>query len=145
MKSARVISERFCREWRFEKRRNTVCLSSFSNCTVGAKDPLRTADDFIIGYPGKGADKEITPGQRFSRLPGVISWNSRGQSLVNLPFLDWNTLSDCFLNCFRFNSWLVIPEKCMSSEEKGRGVLRISCFRKPRGELDHWYHLFVPR
>ena len=23
---------------------------NFSNCTVGAKDPLRAADDFIIGY-----------------------------------------------------------------------------------------------
>ena len=93
----------------------------------------------------RGADKEITPGQRFLRLPGVISWNSRGQSLVNLPFLDWNALSDCFLNCFRFNSWLVIPEKCMSSEEKGRGVLRDFLFQEPGGELDHWYHLFVPR
>ena len=78
-------------------------------------------------------EKRNNPRKRLLRLPGVISWNSRGQSLVNLPFLDWNTLSDCFLNCFRFNSWFVIPEKCMSSEEKGRGVLVDFLFQETQG------------
>ena len=54
MKSTSVFSERFWHEWKFEKRRNTVCISSFSNCTVGAKDPLKTADDFIGGYARAG-------------------------------------------------------------------------------------------
>ena len=45
IKSAAVDGERFFVKTRFEKRRNTVCISSFSNCTVGAKDPLTAADD----------------------------------------------------------------------------------------------------
>ena len=32
------------------KRRNTLCISSFGVCTVGAKDPLITADGFVSGY-----------------------------------------------------------------------------------------------
>ena len=45
--SARDSSERFCSKIKFGKRRNTVCLSSFSNCNIGAKDPLMSADAIV--------------------------------------------------------------------------------------------------
>ncbi|MEE0111213.1 MAG: hypothetical protein UEP57_10055 [Oscillospiraceae bacterium] len=47
MRSARAVSERFWPELTFEKRWNTVCISSFSNGKVGSKDPLTAADDFL--------------------------------------------------------------------------------------------------
>ena len=52
--SARDSSERFCPKIKFGKRRNTLCISSFSNCKIGAKDPLLSADAImrccLIGY-----------------------------------------------------------------------------------------------
>ena len=45
--SARDISERFCPKIKFEKRRNTLCISSFSNCNIGTKDPLMSADAIV--------------------------------------------------------------------------------------------------
>ncbi len=53
MKSARAISEVFCLKLRHEKRRNTLCISSFSWRKVGAKDLLRAEADFFrvsFGY-----------------------------------------------------------------------------------------------
>jgi len=50
IKSARADDESFCPKLKFEKRRNTVCISSFSNCEVGAKDPPAAADDLISVY-----------------------------------------------------------------------------------------------
>ena len=46
-KSARAVSERFCSELRFENRRNTLCISRFSNRKVGTKDPLSAAADLF--------------------------------------------------------------------------------------------------
>ena len=48
--SARVDVERFWHKSRFEKRRNTVCISSFTNCRVGAKDLLGKEGDSFGGY-----------------------------------------------------------------------------------------------
>ena len=45
--SARDSSERFCSKIKFGKRRNTGCLSSFSNCNIGTKDPLMSADAIV--------------------------------------------------------------------------------------------------
>ena len=45
--SARAVSERFCHELRFENRRNTLCISRFSNRKVGTKDPLSAAADLF--------------------------------------------------------------------------------------------------
>ncbi len=64
--SARDCSERFCPKIKFGKSRNTVCtrrgyaasvsqlrwqrlryISSFSNCKIGAKDPLLSADAIV--------------------------------------------------------------------------------------------------
>ena len=45
--SARDSSERFCPKIKFGKRRNTGCISSFSNCKIGAKDPLLSADAIV--------------------------------------------------------------------------------------------------
>ena len=45
--SARDSSERFCSKIKFGKRRNTLCISSFSNCNIGAKDPLMSADAIV--------------------------------------------------------------------------------------------------
>ena len=46
-KSARAVSERFCSELWFENRRNTLCISRFSNRKVGTKDPLSAAADLF--------------------------------------------------------------------------------------------------
>ena len=51
MKSARADSERFCFLRKFEKSRNTVCISDFSNCTEGAKDPPPSRRRFIQRFP----------------------------------------------------------------------------------------------
>ena len=45
--SARDSSERFCPKIKFGKSRNTVCISDFSNCKIGAKDPLLSADAIV--------------------------------------------------------------------------------------------------
>ena len=47
IKSARADSERFCLRRKFEKYGNTWCISCFSNCTDGAKDPLFSRRRFI--------------------------------------------------------------------------------------------------
>ena len=46
-KSARAVSERFCSKLRFENRRNTMCISRFSNRKVGTNDPLSAAADLF--------------------------------------------------------------------------------------------------
>ena len=48
-KSAKAVSERFCHELRFENRRNTLCISRFSNRQVAVKDPLSAAADLFRG------------------------------------------------------------------------------------------------
>ena len=63
------FGERFFVKARLEKRRNTVCISSFSNCTVGAKDPLITADNFISGYWGFVAADSTYTRYAFVRAP----------------------------------------------------------------------------
>ena len=45
--SARDSSERFCPKIKLGKRRNTGCISSFSNCKIGVKDPLLSADAIV--------------------------------------------------------------------------------------------------
>ena len=47
IKSPRAIGERFCSKLRFGKRRNTLCISSFSNRKVGTKDSL-SADGYLF-------------------------------------------------------------------------------------------------
>ena len=47
IKSARVDGERFSVKSRFEKCRNTLCISSFSNRWIGGKYPPSTADDLF--------------------------------------------------------------------------------------------------
>ena len=49
VKSASDSGERFWLKLKFGKRRNTLCLSSFSNCTVGAKDQVAATADLLIG------------------------------------------------------------------------------------------------
>jgi hypothetical protein len=51
IKSARADGESFWFRRKFGKRRNTVCISSFSNCTTGAKDPLSRRRRFIQSFP----------------------------------------------------------------------------------------------
>ncbi len=45
--SARDSSERFCSKIKFGKHRNTLCISSFSNCNIGTKDSLMSADAIV--------------------------------------------------------------------------------------------------
>ena len=47
IKSTRVDGERFFVKARFGKRRNTLCISSFSNRRFGEKDPPSTAEDLF--------------------------------------------------------------------------------------------------
>ena len=42
---ARAFIERFCLKTKFRKRRNTVCIVSFLNCRIGAKNPVKSADE----------------------------------------------------------------------------------------------------
>ena len=46
-KSARAVGEGFCSKLRFENRRNTLCISRFSNRKVGTKDTLPAAADLF--------------------------------------------------------------------------------------------------
>ena len=46
-KSARAVSEGFCSKLGLENRRNTLCISRFSNRKVGTKDPLSAAADLF--------------------------------------------------------------------------------------------------
>jgi hypothetical protein len=45
---ARVIGERFGFKSKFGKRRNTLCISSFTNWRVGEKDPSIADDNRVI-------------------------------------------------------------------------------------------------
>ncbi len=47
MESARGFDEKFGLKFCVEKRRNTVCISSFSQAEVGAKEPSKPAGDFF--------------------------------------------------------------------------------------------------
>ena len=49
MKSAAADGERFFVKARFEKRRNTLCISRFSNRRIGGKDPSSVVGGFIRG------------------------------------------------------------------------------------------------
>ncbi len=54
IKSAAVDGERFFVKTRFEKRRNTVCISRFSNRRIVGKDPSSAVGDLFRGslcYP----------------------------------------------------------------------------------------------
>ena len=45
--SARSLSQNFCPNSKFQKWRNTVCISHFWNCGSGAKRRLRIADAIV--------------------------------------------------------------------------------------------------
>ena len=45
------FGERFFVKSRFEKRRNTVCISNFSNRRIGGKDPPKRADTIVRCCP----------------------------------------------------------------------------------------------
>ena len=49
IKSVAVDGERFFVKTRFEKRRNTVCISRFSNRRIGGKDPSSAVGDLFRG------------------------------------------------------------------------------------------------
>ena len=51
MKSARAGSERFCARQKNGKQRNTLCISCFSFCMDGEKDPLSSRKRFIQRFP----------------------------------------------------------------------------------------------
>ena len=60
IKSARAGSERFCSQARFGKWRNTVCISHFSNRSLGAKDPLSSRRRFIQSFLRKPGARRRT-------------------------------------------------------------------------------------
>ena len=44
---ARIFDERFCPKRKYGKCGNTLCISHFSHCTIGAKDPSKTAAPIV--------------------------------------------------------------------------------------------------
>ena len=84
--SARDSSERFCPKIKFGKRRHTLCISSFTNCNIGAKNPLMSADAIMRCCPYyhstmcQGKKKPpfarpycLTNGDRFTcEIPGSV-------------------------------------------------------------------------
>jgi len=47
IKSVRAVGRRFWLSRKFWKRRNTLCISRFQNCTDGAKDSPTAEGDLI--------------------------------------------------------------------------------------------------
>ena len=65
MESARADSERFFSSRKFRKRRNTVCISRFQNCTDGAKDSPPAEGDLFRGSPSsQPKSKGLLPWQK---------------------------------------------------------------------------------
>ena len=70
---ARADGERFCSKSKFESRRNTVCISRFSNCGVGAKEPSAAAGGFsTVAEKRKTKDPYMT-WQPVRSHQGIIS------------------------------------------------------------------------
>ena len=66
---ARAVSEGFCSRLRFGNRRNPLCISRFSNRSVGTKDPLSAAADWFRGSQDFQTEKlEKRPAECRSRL-----------------------------------------------------------------------------
>ena len=91
--SARDSSERFCPKIKFGKRRNTLCISSFSNCNIGAKDPLLSADAIMrccpIGYSrmmaGSFWDRDSRMKAAASAQVSFTCWPERISLTEHLP------------------------------------------------------------
>ena len=83
-KSARAVSEGFCSELRFENRRNTLCISRFSNRKVGAKDPLSAAADLFRASldctrKGYAASVTLVPRERLrNHVAALLAMTRRG-------------------------------------------------------------------
>ena len=98
-KLTRVDGERFCAKSKFGNRRNTLCISRFSNWRVGAKDPSATAGDFVIGrfYDGGGHE----PLNSAAAITACVRWFPRQEST-------------------RENS--LLPSRRCDSQNKGSGL-----------------------
>ena len=70
--SARSLRQDFCPNSKFGKRRNTACISRFSNWRSGAKRRLRLADTIVRCCPRENR-KEIKPGSAWEGVAGGIS------------------------------------------------------------------------
>ena len=57
---ARAIDERFCPRRKFGKCGNTGCISHFSNCAGGAKDPSKAAAPIVRCCPNKKESENKT-------------------------------------------------------------------------------------
>ena len=82
IKSTRVDGERFFVKARFGKRRNTLCISSFSNRRFGEKDPPSTAEDLFR------ASLIILP----QRAPHIHVFSARLDTAPRSPKADGDTL-----------------------------------------------------
>ena len=73
---ARRFGERFCLKRKYEKCGNTLCISHFSYCTVGAKDPPKPAAPImrccLISYISKKARRKSM--QRAFLNSSLIRW-----------------------------------------------------------------------
>ena len=83
-KSARAVSEGFCSKLRFENRRNTLCISRFSNRKVGTKDPLSAAADLFrdsldCTRKGYAASVTLVPRERLrNHVAALLAMTRRG-------------------------------------------------------------------
>ena len=71
IKLSRAVSGRFWHKWKFENPRNTGCISDFSICTVGTKDPLSAEVDFISVSLWVEGDSFLSACQ--NKLPCIFS------------------------------------------------------------------------
>ena len=102
---ASVAGESFCRKLRFGKRRNTLCISSFTNRKVAEKDPScrrkRCCGRRTKTKRAHSACKgEVCPDGRLSALPCSV-WCSTDPSVAGVlskytPILSKISL---FVNC----------------------------------------------
>ena len=86
--SASRFGERFFAKARFEKRRNTVCISSFSNRRIGGKDPPKRADAIVQGCLNTGLKKLKSRGWANPSPAGNQNDQCRNRDTINTPMMD---------------------------------------------------------
>ena len=84
-KSARAGSEGFCSHAKDGKWRNTLCISHFSSCGMGTRDPLSGRRRFIQSFPRKALVIEPHRSARLPRrtAPGGIASETRPDTGAN--------------------------------------------------------------
>ena len=87
---ARAFAERFYSKSKFGKRRNTVCISSFTNCRIGGKDPAKAADTIMQDCPiGELVRQAERKSSTSTLIPDLYNANVGTYMIVNLREILW--------------------------------------------------------